>query len=76
MPAVSDPTGAEIPDELTCPRCGERVSERFYGPCTRCREQLVASMTLAARGGGAGNVAPAVYVPKSNVVANHVATKD
>lgn len=36
---------AQIPDlaadqAFTCPRCGAPAVERFYGPCSPCREQL------------------------------------
>jgi hypothetical protein len=57
--------------ELACPRCGELVRERFYGPCRRCRDELAASLARPAH--AAERVE---YVPRANVVANHVATKD
>jgi hypothetical protein len=25
---------------LRCPRCGKTIGQRFYGPCTQCRDQL------------------------------------
>lgn len=25
---------------FACPRCGEKATERFWGPCTECRRQL------------------------------------
>ncbi len=56
---------------FTCPRCTADVDERFYGPCTSCREQLAATMR-----GDAQDVAAAAYEPKMNVVPNQVATKD
>lgn len=58
-------------EPFICPRCGGEVTERFYGPCSDCRAQLVDSMAGAAR-----EVAPAQFEPRPNVVANHVATKD
>ena len=61
---------AALPD-FACPRCSETVSERFYGPCTTCREQLRASL-----GGVARDVEIAAYEPKMNVVPNQVATKE
>jgi hypothetical protein len=56
--------------DYSCPRCGETVAERFYGPCTECR------MALRATGGEARDVAAAAYEPKMNVTPNAVATKD
>ena len=61
MPALS----------LPCPRCGGALEQRFYGPCGRCREELVGRL-----GGGVREVERPAYEPKANVVANHVATKD
>ena len=60
-------------DELTinCPRCGTEASERFYGPCTTCREQLRATL-----GGDARALESAEYEPKMNVTPNAVALKD
>jgi hypothetical protein len=54
-----------------CPRCGADVSERFYGPCASCREELRARV----RGQARAVEAPA-YEPKINVVPNQVATKE
>lgn len=54
-----------------CPRCGTTTSERFYGPCGRCYEELRATM-----GGEAREIESAAYEPKMNVTPNHVATKD
>lgn len=56
---------------FTCPRCAADVDEQFYGPCTPCREQLVATMRRNAK-----DVEAAAYEPKMNVVPNQVATKD
>ena len=62
-----------VPDVLdfTCPRCQLPASQRHYGPCDSCIEQLKATQTL--------NKQDAVvedYVPKMNVTPNAVATKD
>lgn len=57
--------------DFACPRCGEPAAERFYGPCTACRQVLRATM-----GTEATEVVVAEYVPKMNVVPNQVATKD
>ena len=57
--------------DITCPRCGAEVEERFYGPCTSCRDELRASV-----GGVARDVEVADYEPKMNVTPNAVATKD
>lgn len=54
-----------------CPRCSEPVTERFYGPCQTCRQQLRAS-----GGGEARDIAEERFEPRMHVVANHVATKD
>ena len=56
---------------LTCPRCGTEVTERFYGPCTNCRAQLRAMYLGEGR-----DVEVAEYVPKMNVTPNAVALKD
>ena len=60
-------------DELTitCPRCGHEASERFYGPCSSCREELRSTL-----GGDARALDTAEYEPKMNVTPNAVALKD
>jgi hypothetical protein len=57
--------------DITCPRCGNAASARFYGPCDTCRRDL-----RAALGGEQRQVEVAAYEPKMNVVPNAVATKD
>jgi hypothetical protein len=57
--------------DVTCPRCGEAVQERFYGPCTACRQQLRSQQAGEARA-----IDVAAYTPKMNVVPNQVATKE
>ena len=57
--------------DVTCPRCGSATQERFYGPCTSCRDALRATL-----GGVQRDVEAAEYVPKMNVTPNAVATKD
>jgi hypothetical protein len=59
------------PLDFTCPRCGLPASERFYGPCGTCVEQLRAHVAGVAR-----DVELAAYEPKMNVTPNQVATKD
>jgi hypothetical protein len=59
------------PLELACPRCGEAVSERFYGPCTACRAALRALHGTEARA-----VEAEAYEPKMNVTPNAVALKE
>jgi hypothetical protein len=59
------------PVEIVCPRCGETRTERFYGPCTPCRDALRASMYREAVA-----VEVEAYEPKMNVTPNQVATKD
>jgi hypothetical protein len=57
--------------DITCPRCGTAARERFYGPCSSCRDQLGATM-----GGQRRDVAVEAYEPKMNVTPNAVATKE
>lgn len=57
--------------EVTCPRCNKTVQERFYGPCTACRDELKATL-----GGEKREVEVAAYEPKMNVVPNQIATKE
>lgn len=59
------------PLDYVCPRCASPVSQRFYGPCTPCREAMGASIKIEAR-----NVAAVAYEPKMNVMPNQVATKE
>jgi hypothetical protein len=59
------------PLDITCPRCGNAASARFYGPCDDCRQDL-----RTALGGERRDVEVAAYEPKMNVVPNAVATKD
>lgn len=56
---------------LTCPRCQAEVVERFYGPCSVCRDEL-----RATHGGEARDVEVEAYTPKMNVTPNAVALKD
>jgi hypothetical protein len=57
--------------EFDCPRCSERVTERYWGPCEACRTEL-----RATQGGVARDVEAAAYEPKMNVTPNQVALKD
>jgi hypothetical protein len=69
-----EPTSLDVPPTVvpvTCPRCGQTVEERFYGPCATCRADLRARIGAAAR-----TVEVADYEPKMNVTPNAVATKD
>lgn len=56
---------------ISCPRCGRDVEERFYGPCSTCRDDLRAAFVRTGR-----VVDVAEYEPKMNVTPNAVATKD
>lgn len=56
--------------EFPCPRCGRTVTERFYGPCAGCRDDLRARIAGERR-----SVEAAVYEPKMNVTPNAVALK-
>jgi predicted RNA-binding Zn-ribbon protein involved in translation (DUF1610 family) len=57
--------------EMSCPRCGETVQERFYGPCERCRTALRAGMRGEVR-----DTEAAGYEPKMHVTPNAVALKE
>lgn len=57
---------------FTCPRCGQEVEQRLYGPCATCREELGERLRRV----GETPAAPAAYVPKMNVVPNQIATKE
>ena len=57
--------------EFPCPRCGQTVHERVYGPCTTCREQLRATISGIAR-----DISVEEYTPKMNVTPNAVASKE
>lgn len=78
-PAIREVAGsvresAHVNDELlqiTCPRCGVAVAERFYGPCGTCREELRATVSGERR-----EIEAAVYEPKMNVTPNAVALKE
>ncbi len=61
----------DLANTFACPRCGAEVSERFYGPCGSCRDQLRAEL-----GGDKKQVDSTDYVPKMNVTPNAVALKD
>lgn len=54
-PAGSAPAGSAPVDivEFACPRCQRHVSERFYGPCAPCRDELRAGLSGAALSGTA-----------------------
>ena len=56
---------------VTCPRCAATVQERFYGPCSSCRDELRAKFESEGR-----TVEVAEYEPKMNVTPNAVALKD
>jgi hypothetical protein len=57
--------------DVSCPLCGRDVEERFYGPCSTCRDELRAAFVRDAR-----VVDVAEYEPKVNVTPNAVALKD
>ena len=57
--------------EVTCPRCGRDVQQRFYGPCDDCRAALRDTFRAEGR-----VIELAEYEPKMNVTPNAVATKD
>jgi hypothetical protein len=70
-PLLTPALRAGDPLDLACPRCGAAVQERFYGPCTSCREALRATQGVEARA-----VEAEVYEPKMNVTPNAVALKE
>lgn len=53
-----------------CPRCGGRDESRFAGLCSACLIELRSTIR------GEAHAVEAEYVPKTNVTANAVATKD
>ncbi len=55
----------------TCPRCGNQVEVRFYGPCDDCRTALREHYQSAGR-----VIHVAEHEPKVNVTPNAIATKD
>jgi hypothetical protein len=57
--------------EFACPRCAQRVDDRFYGPCASCRDDLRATFVRVER-----VVEVAAYEPKMNVTPNAVALKE
>jgi hypothetical protein len=56
---------------FSCPRCGSASQERFYGPCSACRQEM-----RVAFAGEAREVEAAAYEPKMNVTPNAVALKE
>ncbi len=69
--ALAGPGPGDAPLAFACPRCASQVSERFYGPCQSCRDELADALRTVAR-----EVQVESYAPKMNVVPNHVATKE
>ena len=65
---------------FTCPRCNSEVTERFWGPCAVCRQQLKAALGVdkSAASGDRDNdtFEAAKFEPAMHVTPNHVATKD
>ncbi|MHB1499044.1 MAG: hypothetical protein ACYCXN_14175 [Acidimicrobiales bacterium] len=58
---------------FSCPRCDKEVAERFYGPCSECREQL---NETAYRPPAAGeDIERQRFEPKMNVVPNDVTAR-
>lgn len=69
---VADPAVAhDAPFAITCPRCDQVATVRFYGPCDTCRDLL-----RVEQGGTARDIEAAAYEPKMNVTPNAVATKE
>lgn len=59
---------------FTCPRCAAEVTERFWGPCTSCRQQL--NSNVAATSEDSNDFEATRFEPAMHVTPNHVATKD
>jgi hypothetical protein len=57
--------------QFECPRCRRPTEERWFGPCTTCRDDLRATLGSEPRA-----VEVADYEPKMNVTPNQVATKE
>ena len=57
--------------DIACPRCGNQVDVRFYGPCDDCRAALRNQFQSEGR-----VIELAEYEPKMNVTPNAIATKD
>jgi hypothetical protein len=69
------PEVVEADAPYRCPRCGQDVTARFYGPCDGCRRELNATLG-SDTGGGADRVEAERFEPAMNVVPNQVATKE
>jgi NMD protein affecting ribosome stability and mRNA decay len=54
-----------------CPRCRRSTDQRFYGPCSACRDELRATVAGEAHAREVDE-----FVPKMNVTPNAVASKD
>lgn len=57
--------------DITCPRCEQAATVRYYGPCDPCRDTLRAEQAGTVR-----EVEVAAYEPKMNVTPNAVALKE
>lgn len=66
-----DPAPMTDTFDFACPRCDAAVTDRFWGPCPSCRQELRATVR-----GTAHEVEAVAYEPKMNVTPNAVATKD
>ena len=61
----------EADQDFSCPRCQNSVTERFYGPCSSCRDDLRATLKKDNQ-----DIEAEEYEPKMNVTPNAVATKE
>lgn len=64
----------DLLEPFDCPRCGAVVTERFWGPCTSCRQALKAAHV--ANPESAAVAEHERFEPSMNVTPNFVATKD
>lgn len=67
---VTEPASAD-PLRFDCPRCGQPIDARFYGPCDACRGALRAALRGEAR-----EVEQAAFEPALHVTPNAVALKE
>ena len=71
---MTEPAATLATTTFNCPRCDAEVTERFWGPCTSCCQQL---KDLAATvGSEAEGFEASRFEPSMHVTPNHVATKD
>lgn len=68
------PTATSTTSTFDCPRCAVEVTERFWGPCTECRQDLARSSGPLSQQDSSFEATR--FEPAMHVTPNHVATKD